>query len=545
MFHFAHGGVYTLAAFAGYTALVTFKLGIVAGFLAAIIVAAIIGVLINILLYEPMKAGGVSPFVAMISSFGVLIIITHMTAMVWGSNPVVLSRGGQTTVYRFGSIYTTDAQLLIVGFAAALAIALYVFFRHMRLGIAIRAMGNDSELAEVVGMPAKRLRHISFIVGSALVGISAMLIGLNVGIIDFNMGNDIILMATVAMIIGGLGNVGAAAGGGFVLGMIQNIAIWKIESKWQMALSFAILIVVLLFRPSGLFGEKRRPRASRDGIFRLHRHADRDLRDADDLAQSAGRLHRADLDRAGRQSTASAPTPAALLALHFTNDLLISFLLASIAGVLVSLVVALPSLRLKNEYFLIATMGFQAIIFSLFMNLEITGGASGLYGIPHPTLFGYTIRTQLREILRSRWRSRSSAIVLALRITNAPFGRLLRAVREDQTAVASLGKSVFRIKFSVFVFSAVFAAAAGTIYVYSLTALDPVAFALDKSIFIITLVIVGGTGSLNGSVLAAALLILLPETFKFLAIPEAIAPQCARSSTGCCSCSSPAIAGRA
>jgi branched-chain amino acid transport system permease protein len=257
VFHFAHGGVYTFSAFAGYTALVTFKLGLVAGFLAAILLAALIGVLINILIYEPMKAGGVSPFVAMISSFGVLIIITHVTALIWGSNPVVLSRGGQATIYRLGSIYTTDAQILITGFAATLAIALFVFLRYMRLGVAIRAMGNDSELAEVVGMPAKRLRNISFLVGSALVGVSAMLIGLNVGIIDFNMGMDIILMATVAMIIGGLGNVGAAAGGGFVLGMIQNIAIWKIESKWQLALSFAILIVVLLFRPSGLFGEKR------------------------------------------------------------------------------------------------------------------------------------------------------------------------------------------------------------------------------------------------------------------------------------------------
>ena len=120
VFHFAHGGVYTLSAFAGYTVLVTLKLGLVAGFIAAIVVAAVVGVLINVLLYEPMKAGGVSPFVAMISSFGVLIIITHTTAMIWGSNPVVLSRGGQTTVYRFGPIYTTDAQLLIVGCAAAL-----------------------------------------------------------------------------------------------------------------------------------------------------------------------------------------------------------------------------------------------------------------------------------------------------------------------------------------------------------------------------------------------------------------------------------------
>ena len=214
----------------------------------------------------------------------------------------------------------------------------------------------------------------------------------------------------------------------------------------------------------------------------------------------------------------------ALLALHVTHDLLISFVLASIAGVLVSLVVALPSLRLKNEYFLIATMGFQAIISSLFMNLEITGGASGLYGVPHPTLFGYTIRTGWEKFLLAAVLA-ATCYLLALRIANAPFGRLLRAVREDQTAVASFGKSVFRIKLSVFVFSAVFAAAAGTVYVYSLTALDPVAFALDESIFIITLVIVGGTGSLNGSVFAVALLIVLPETFKFLAIPEAIAPQ--------------------
>jgi branched-chain amino acid transport system permease protein len=214
----------------------------------------------------------------------------------------------------------------------------------------------------------------------------------------------------------------------------------------------------------------------------------------------------------------------ALLALHVTNDLIVSFVFASIAGVLVSLVVALPSLRLKNEYFLIATMGFQAIIFSLFMNLEITGGASGLYGIPHPMLFGYTIRTSFEKFLLAV----ALAIVcyiLALRITNAPFGRLLRAVREDEIAVASFGKSVFQIKFSIFIFSAVFAAAAGTIYVYSLTAIDPVAFGLDESIFIITLVIVGGTGSLNGSVLAATVLILLPEAFKFLTIPEAVAPQ--------------------
>ena len=257
VFHFAHGGVYTLSAFVGYTVLIVLKLHVAAAFVAATAFAALLGVLINVTLYEPMKSGGVSPFVAMISSFGVLVILTNLAAIIWGSNPVVLSPGGQATIYRFGPVYTTGAQLQIIAFAVVLALGLWVFFRHTRLGIAIRAMGNDAELAEIVGMPARRLRHLSFAVGSGLVGMSSLLIGFNVGIIDFNMGFDIILMATVAMIIGGLGNVGAAAGGGFVLGLIQNLAIWKIESKWQMALSFGILILVLLFRPSGLFGERR------------------------------------------------------------------------------------------------------------------------------------------------------------------------------------------------------------------------------------------------------------------------------------------------
>jgi branched-chain amino acid transport system permease protein len=215
---------------------------------------------------------------------------------------------------------------------------------------------------------------------------------------------------------------------------------------------------------------------------------------------------------------------SALLALKLTNDLVLALVLSAIAGILVSLVLALPALRLTNEYFLIATLGFQSIIFSLFLNLDVTGGPNGLYGIPHPALLGFTIRTTLGKFLVAL----ALAIVcyaLARRVTGSAFGRLLRAVREDQTAVASLGKSVFRIKVSIFLFSAMFAAAAGTIYVFSITAIDPVAFALDESIFIMTLVIVGGTGSINGSVLAAVLLVLLPEAFKFTAIPEAIAPQ--------------------
>lgn len=214
----------------------------------------------------------------------------------------------------------------------------------------------------------------------------------------------------------------------------------------------------------------------------------------------------------------------ALVALNLTSDLFVAFALSALAGVLLSLIVALPALRLSNEYFLIATLGLQSIVYALFMNLEITQGAIGLYDIPRPRIFGYPISSSY-GFLAIAVALAIVCYVLSRRISNAPFGRTLRAVREDQVAVAALGKSVFRFKVSIFVFSAVFAAAAGTVYAFSLTAIDPFAFNLDESIFIITIVIVGGTGNLNGSILAAVLLLLLPEALKYLAIPEAIAPQ--------------------
>jgi hypothetical protein len=128
--------------------------------------------------------------------------------------------------------------------AATGAIESRIAFSDAALGAYDGLLANALPDVQIVGMPARTLRHISFAVGSGIVGVSSLLIGFNVGIIDYNMGFDIILMATVAMTIGGLGNVGAAAGGGFVLGVIQNLALWKMDSKWQMALSFAILILV-------------------------------------------------------------------------------------------------------------------------------------------------------------------------------------------------------------------------------------------------------------------------------------------------------------
>lgn len=258
VFHFGYGGIYAFATFVGYAALQHLPLGVPGAFISAALAGALVGILINRSLYEPMQRSGVSHFVMMISSFGVLIVLTYVTAILWGATPVVLSDGAFVRTFAVGPIYITATQLQILAISLLLAIVLTLFFKRSRMGIAIRALGSDPELAEVMGMPARNLRDAALGVGSALAGISGLLLGFNVGIIDFNMGHEAILMATVAVIIGGLGNLAAAAGGGLILGIIQHLAVWQVSAKWQMSISFAVLILVLLFRPEGLFGEKRR-----------------------------------------------------------------------------------------------------------------------------------------------------------------------------------------------------------------------------------------------------------------------------------------------
>ncbi|MCL5019705.1 MAG: branched-chain amino acid ABC transporter permease, partial [Patescibacteria group bacterium] len=183
---------------------------------------------------------------------------------------------------------------------------------------------------------------------------------------------------------------------------------------------------------------------------------------------------------------------AALMALKLHSPFLLNLIFAVGASALVGAIVGIPSLRIKDDYFVIATFAFQIITFSLLNNLvSFTGGPMGLPGIPQPVIFGITISSHIEFLIvvgllcvLTFW--------ICNRIVKSPFGRVLKAIREDEIFTQSLGKNVASYKVKIFMISAGLAAIAGVMYATYISFIDPTSFTVMESIFIISIVIIGG-----------------------------------------------------
>jgi branched-chain amino acid transport system permease protein len=214
---------------------------------------------------------------------------------------------------------------------------------------------------------------------------------------------------------------------------------------------------------------------------------------------------------------------AALLSLRFGVSFLLTIPAAIIVAAAFGFLIGFPSLRIRDDFFVIATFGFQVIIFSVMNNwMELTQGPLGLPGIPQPEVFGYKFSSHLDFLLLSLF----FAVVVYLisrRLVNAPFGNVLRAIREDELFSQSLGKNVNLYKVLIFSVGAGLVAIGGALYAYYITFIDPTSFTVPESIFMLSIVIVGGAGRLSGSIIGAILLVSIPELLRFIGMPSSIA----------------------
>jgi branched-chain amino acid transport system permease protein len=201
-----------------------------------------------------------------------------------------------------------------------------------------------------------------------------------------------------------------------------------------------------------------------------------------------------------------------------------------IAGVL-SLAVSLPSWRLKGDFFVLASLAVQALIFSALYNWSsadaplgswrnLTNGPFGITGIPRPTVLGWSPTSMLEFAIFASAIAALCAWLLA-RLKNSPWGRLLMAMREDELAARGLGKNTRLAKVQAFAISGAMVAIAGALYAGHVRYIDPSSASLDESILMLSMVIVGGLGNFRGPIVGAAVLILLPEALRFLALPDA------------------------
>ena len=214
---------------------------------------------------------------------------------------------------------------------------------------------------------------------------------------------------------------------------------------------------------------------------------------------------------------------AALLALKLHSPFLANIVCAVILSGLLGAIMGIPSLRIRDDYFAIATFAFQVITFSVMNNwVAFTGGPMGLPGIPQPTIFGWKIATHY-DFLIVVFVLCVVTLWISHKIVTSPFGRVLKVIREDEVFAQAMGKNVASYKVLIFVIGAGMASVAGVMYAYYISFIDPTSFTIMESIFIISIVIIGGAGNIWGSVLGAAVLVILPEALRFLGMPSAIA----------------------
>lgn len=189
-----------------------------------------------------------------------------------------------------------------------------------------------------------------------------------------------------------------------------------------------------------------------------------------------------------------------------------------------SLLVSYASVRLKGDYFVIATMGFQMIVYTILYNwIDVTRGPYGIPGIPGIKLFGAIELSGVYAYLVLSLVLALLVVFFCYRLVKSPFGRVLNAIRADEVTVQSLGRNTSAFKSWAFFISASIAGLAGTIYASYVSYIDPTSFTLDESIFILSALFIGGIGNTKGPILGALFVVLLPELLRFVGLPDSVA----------------------
>jgi branched-chain amino acid transport system permease protein len=254
LINFAHGDIYMLGAYFGFYAITVLKLSLVPAVLTSMAGAALVGVLLERIAYRPLRN---SPRIAvLITAIGASLLLQSTAQLVFGASFKPFPQAIPFRRIQLGPVFITNRQLLIFGVAVLLMVILHIIVHYTKLGKAMRAVSMDKEAALLMGINVDRIISATFAMGSALAAAAGILVGMYYNRIDPYMGMMPGLKAFVAAVLGGIGIVPGAVVGGLLMGVAENVVVTIGSSTLRDAVSFAILIVVLLFRPNGLLGKK-------------------------------------------------------------------------------------------------------------------------------------------------------------------------------------------------------------------------------------------------------------------------------------------------
>lgn len=211
-----------------------------------------------------------------------------------------------------------------------------------------------------------------------------------------------------------------------------------------------------------------------------------------------------------------------LLLINMHVPWLIAMLLGGLVAAFFAILVGIPTLKLRGDYIAIATLGFGEIARAVFNNwTDVTNGPLGINAIPKPEILGISFDSiQAFAVLALVFLA--ITVFVINRIIKSPYGRVLRSIREDETASVSLGKNALRFKVEALAISSFFAGVAGCLYAGYVTYIDPSTFSLIESVLVVAMIVLGGLGSTKGALAGSLILVLLPEALRFVGFPDAI-----------------------
>ena len=254
LLYFAHGEVFMVGAFVGLFLVLYAGTNIYVALLGALIACAVLGAVAFFVAVRPVPKD--RPLAPLISTIGLTIVLQNFAIYVFGGRQFSFPETIHQELYHFGPVTISSVQIFILGIAIALMVALWLFIERTKLGRAMRAVAENHETAALLGVNVNRVVLITFVIGSGIAGIAGVLDGLKNSSVSPFMGLGAAVKGLIVMLLGGLGNVPGAMIAGLLLGMIEILSAAYIGTTERDFFSFLILILILLYRPTGLFGTR-------------------------------------------------------------------------------------------------------------------------------------------------------------------------------------------------------------------------------------------------------------------------------------------------
>lgn len=251
--HFAHGDMMTLGAYFALVGISVFSLPMPVAFVLALAAAALAALVIDRILYRPLRRA--SPIIMLISSVGVALMLRSLIQIFWGPDNQIYESGIQMP-YVIWNLRIKPDQLIIVLGTLALVILLHLFLHRTRMGKAMRAMSDNMDLAKVSGINTELVIMWTWIIAAALAAAAGIFLGMDTRLNPI-MGWRILLPVFAAAILGGIGNFYGAILGGLIIGIVQEMSTLVISPAYKPAVAFAIMVLMLVVRPTGILGGKQ------------------------------------------------------------------------------------------------------------------------------------------------------------------------------------------------------------------------------------------------------------------------------------------------